>query len=148
VNYLQEEIASSESFYHWDFIRFLALTAKSYFQMYRMEELGLINKGDQNHRLQTLIMIEKAINFLKRKFDRFKINQFYENLSDVKKYLYFEKVDYGIQLLDKKFILWKHKKKSKWKEMAEYFPVSNIVKTELSTNRKRKEGNLKSLLIF
>jgi hypothetical protein len=117
----------------------LGTDSKSYFQKYQKEELGLRDNCDLNHHLQSLTMIEKAINFLKRKFDRFKTYQFYENLSEVKKLLNIEKVDYGIQLLDKKFILLKHKKKSKWKEMAEYFLVSNIIKTELSMKKKTKK---------
>jgi hypothetical protein len=66
---------------------------------------ALETKSNDDQKLQTLLMNEKAINLLKRRFDRFKVNQFYDNLYEIKKLLNIEKMEYGIQLLDKKFIL-------------------------------------------
>jgi DNA-directed RNA polymerase delta subunit len=91
-------------------------------------------------------MIEKAVNFLKRRFDRFKVNQFYDILNEIKKLLNIEKVEHGKQLLDKKFILWKHKRRHKWEEIDEYFPVNDILPTELSTKRKKKRRKLECIL--
>jgi hypothetical protein len=77
----------------------LGTDSKSYFQLSQMEALGMKNNDGQSLHLQTLLLIAKAVNFLKRRFDQFKVNQIYDNLIEIKKLLNIEKVGYGIQLL-------------------------------------------------
>jgi hypothetical protein len=76
-------------------------------------------KGIQTQQTQTLNIVEKAINFLKRKFDRFKLFGPEESILNVKEKLFIDKVDYGVQMKDNKFILWVHKRKRRWKILCQ-----------------------------
>jgi hypothetical protein len=75
---------------------------------------------------QTLKIIEKAVSFLRRKFDRFKPDKREDDYMTMKKVLKVERNEYGIQKKKGKFILWKHGRGSIWKVLGTYTPNDDI----------------------
>jgi hypothetical protein len=86
---------------------------------------------DQQMNLNPLKIIEKAVNFLRRRFDRFKHKYDFDELSEMIKILKIDKYDFGIENNGSKFIIWKKRKGNRWKVFAELFKNCNIAKTKL-----------------
>jgi hypothetical protein len=104
--------------------------------MNQTQGFNLESSDGHVHPLHSLLIIEKAINFLAKKLSRFKFKNFDENIPDIKKILNVKDVDYGSQLIDKNFLIWKFKHKSKWKVIGEFNPETNTIKIEISVRRK------------
>jgi hypothetical protein len=68
------------------FHQFLDIGIKNYYHVNQKEESKLNHNDDRNHQLLSIILIEKLSIFLRSNSDRFKLNQFYENLFEIKKY--------------------------------------------------------------
>jgi hypothetical protein len=83
---------------------------------------------------------------LNRKFDRFKFQNFNENLPEIKKIFYVNNIDCGLQFANKKYLIWKHQHKSKLKVIREFYPGINIIKIEISVKRKKRRRKM-SLIV-
>jgi hypothetical protein len=66
---------------------------------------GLVDSDSQEKNFDSPKIIEKAINFLKRRFDRFKYKKSFDELSEIIRTLKIGEVDYGVQFEDEKFII-------------------------------------------
>jgi hypothetical protein len=60
----------------------------------------------QENQLDPLRIIEKAINFLRRRFDQLKHKKSFDKLSETVKILKTDENDYGFQMYDDKFVIW------------------------------------------
>jgi hypothetical protein len=99
--------------------------------------------------LDPLKIIEKAVNFLRRRFDRFKHKYDFDELSEMIKILKIDKYDFGFENNGNKFVIWKKRKGSGWEAFAELYKNCNIVKTRLKVKwkeRRRKVNLIISLM--
>jgi hypothetical protein len=89
--------------------------------------------------------IEKEINYLLRKVDRFRIwKEKFTNMKEVIDDLDIDNSQYAIQLKENNYLLWKFK--NKWRLLVEVNFKYNIVKTEFQlTRRKKKQRKLNTL---
>jgi hypothetical protein len=89
--------------------------------------------------------IEKEINYLPMKVERFKIwKEKFTNMKEILNPLDLDDSQYAIQLKENNYLLWKFKKK--WKLLAEVNTKYNIMKSELKlTERKKKQRKLNML---
>jgi hypothetical protein len=92
--------------------------------------------------------VEKEINFLRRKVDRFRIwKEDLTNMKEIIDVLNLENVKYAVQLKENNYLLWKFKKK--WRLIANINFKYNIVRTEIRlTGRRKNEENLTFWQIF
>jgi hypothetical protein len=111
------------------------------------EELGLVGNEDlQLKNLGPLNFIEKAVNFLKRRFDRFKHKSIFDVLSDLIKILNVENNEFGLENVGRKFIIWKKRKGQRWKQYAEIFNNCKLVKTRLKVKWKKRRRRIDSII--
>jgi hypothetical protein len=89
--------------------------------------------------------IEKEINYLRRKVDRFRIwKEVFSNMKEIVDELDLENTQYAVQLKENNYLLWKFKKK--WRLIAEVNFKYNTIKTEFKlTGRKKKRRKLNIL---
>jgi hypothetical protein len=64
-------------------------------------------------KLSPLNIIEKAVNFLKRRFDRFKHKYTFDELSELIKILGTDRNEFGVENSGNKFTIWKSKTQKK-----------------------------------
>jgi hypothetical protein len=101
---------------------------------------------DGSNQKQTLKIIEKAISFLRRKFDRFKPDNRENDYTTMGKTMKIDKKQFGIQKKEGKFILWKHGRGSIWKIVGKYCPTRNLITTRWTTRFKKKRKELSCLV--
>jgi hypothetical protein len=106
----------------------------------------LADNGVQMKHFDSLKIIEKAINFLRRKFDCFKHKKPFDELSKLIKILGIWKNEYGIQDVDEKFVIWKKKRNERWKEYASYWQNLNLIKTKLIVNWKKRRRRIDAIV--
>jgi hypothetical protein len=89
--------------------------------------------------------IEKEINFLRRKMDRFRIwKEKNSNMEEITNILDLKNMTYAIQLKENNYLLWKFKRK--WKLIAEINTRFNLAKMEyMMINRKKKRRRINIL---
>jgi hypothetical protein len=112
--------------------------------------LELADKGDQSRFLNPLNLIEKAINFLRRRFDRFEHKNTFDELSELIKISKINENEFGVENDGKKFNIWKKRKVNEWKVYAEFYSNYNLIKTKMKVKwkkRRRKINSIVSLLI-
>jgi hypothetical protein len=90
-------------------------------QEFPKEELGLVGNIDLQNHFDSLRVIQKAVNFLRRKLDRFRYRKFYAELSKLIKILGIGKNEYGVQDDCRNFVIWKKRKNGRWRKYEEYW---------------------------
>jgi hypothetical protein len=98
------------------------------------------NEGHLN--LDPFRIIEKAVNFLRRRFDRFKFNRDFDELSKISEMLKVDKTDYGFENLIDRYVIWKKERNKEWTKMAEYYFKNKIIKTKLKVKWKKRRRKI------
>jgi hypothetical protein len=110
-----------------------------------MGGLEKIHISDQNQK-QTLKIIEKAISFLRRKFDRFKPDRNLDDFITMKKILKIGQNRYVFQKRERKYILWKQGRCSRCKIIVSYMLDIDSITAKWSFKVKKKKKELSCLV--
>jgi hypothetical protein len=104
------------------------------------------NDGQSNHSTGSLKIIEKAVNFLRRKIDRFRLGKNFDELSESIKILSLHENEFGLQCEGNDYNVWKRRKKGIWKWYASFYKNWRLINTKLIINWKKKRRRINLVL--